>query len=97
MRNIKNNYSSGTWFVDGPFESESDLFIRVFDKEKGEVFDLCNLGCDETGNFINNAALISSAPDLAEALIDMVDYVGNISNTSVEKAISALKKAGIKI
>lgn len=55
-------HTPGPWKVCGPFDEESDLFIRT--RIDGEPFDIANLNCDETGQHKANAALIASAPDL---------------------------------
>jgi hypothetical protein len=73
-------HTSGPWFVNGPFDEPTDLFIRA--TVDGENFDLANLQCDETGQHDANAKLIAAAPDLLKQLIDLVETVENIMGCS---------------
>lgn len=94
----------GPWFINGPFDHESDLFIRT--RINGENLDIANLSCDETGESDYNSKLIAAAPDLLEAAIeairalDMDDEFGDdidARHSAEENAyhllLSAIKKA----
>ena len=59
-------HTPGPWFVNGPYDSPCDYFIRTYHDE--EHFDIACANVDETGNSRANARLIAAAPELLEAL-----------------------------
>lgn len=63
---MKTQHTPGPWFINGPYDFESDLFIRA--TVDGENCDIASTYDDETGNAQANAKLIASAPELLEAL-----------------------------
>ena len=60
------SHSKGHWFVNGPFDSDTDYFIRTH--IDGESFDIANFGCDETDDCLANIQLMVTAPKLLAAL-----------------------------
>ena len=93
----KPNYTPGPWFVNGPFDDESDLFIRAH--IDGDSYDIANTGCDETGQAAANAQLISAVTDIFEALQVAVTVMrdNNIDEElsgEFEQFTDALTKAG---
>lgn len=64
-------HTSGPWTVEINHATGKPEFIRAFVKDDvmgGEMYDIANVWCDETGNAEANAHLIAAAPELFVAL-----------------------------
>ena len=66
-----NKHTQAPWKIEINHATGEPEFIRAFivDEHGGEMYDIANMGCDETGNAAANARLIAAAPDLLRALI----------------------------
>lgn len=63
-------HTPGPWVVDINHATGNPEFIRTFisSSDGGDMYDIANVWCDETGNAKANARLIAAAPDLLAAL-----------------------------
>lgn len=86
------------WYIEIDHATGKPEFIRAFiaDEHGGEMYDIANLGCDETGNATANARLIAAAPDLLRALICAEDALHAYSGgeaSELERIRDAISKA----
>ena len=87
-------HTPGSWQYDGS--------VGVY--RDGDTDDISNLvalvySSDLTGNIAHNARLISAAPDMAEALRDllrMFSYTEPETAEAIVNARAALRKAGVE-
>lgn len=68
-----NTFTPGPWMVDIDHSTNEPEFIRAFSND--EMFDIADMGCDETGNAAANARLIAAAPTLLDALREAVEII----------------------
>ena len=66
-------HTKGPWTVE--YDHFTDAAEHVRAEIDGEMFDVASLLCDETGRANANARLIASAPELLEALRDILHEV----------------------
>lgn len=72
-----NMHTQGPWKIEINHVTGEPEFIRTFirDEHGGEMYDIANMGCDETGNAAANARLIAAAPDLLRALREAIEII----------------------
>lgn len=86
------NPTPGTLVVDtGDFDrtkEASDLYIRLWDEEESEGFDICNFGCDETKKAKEYATEFvrryNAFPGMLEALKRCVPYLESLQRHNTE-------------
>lgn len=91
---------NNTAFTSGPWVVEGDMIAQTIDAvDSVEIAFLSEIGGPMTKDMaIANANLISSAPDLCQALYDMVKWLDSEDDITYQKinAIKALAKAGVE-
>jgi hypothetical protein len=95
--NTQKNHTPGPWVVEINHANGEPEFIRSFIYDGmmgGEMFDIANMACDETGNATANARLIAAAPEMFELLYTVLPYIEmlELDQTYKPKTVAALTR-----